>query len=50
MNKANQACGRCINGQLMALGDEVACINCGWRPTQATPSPYVATSRRAIAA
>ena len=28
-------CKRCIGGKVMDLGDEAACINCGWRPARA---------------
>lgn len=26
-------CKRCIKGQVLWLGDELACISCGWRPS-----------------
>lgn len=39
MNNNRSSCQRCVNGQLMRFGDEVACINCGWRPAKVAPSP-----------
>lgn len=40
MNKQTQ-CARCIGGKLLAFGDEVQCLNCGWlAPTVEPESPY----------
>jgi hypothetical protein len=36
MKKFTQ-CERCIRGQVLSLGEEPACINCGWRPSAPTP-------------
>lgn len=36
-------CERCIRGQVLRLGDELACVNCGWHPTAtatSSDSPY----------
>ncbi len=28
-------CPRCIGGSVIKDGDEVVCLNCGWRPVEA---------------
>lgn len=39
--RKTDTCERCIGGKLMAFGDEVTCINCGWSAPVPDPvSPY----------
>jgi hypothetical protein len=44
MKKFTQ-CERCIRGQVLSLGEEPACINCGWRPSAPAPAPIQQVKR-----